>query len=281
LKKIILAVAVAALAIMAVASSALAGGGTGITATPAVTKSFSGTFSATFVRAASGIINETNRVNTGGDQNNWTSANVWLQFRPLTGPNGSGTPTPNPTCDPVGLVTSFVWSNNAIADPTIAGTPSSGYFINDNPYNVCVYLANPVVASGTILAADLNGATANLPTGLNGKYRIDVKGAWTNGSNGQVDAEYTSDDTTWTPAIDGYDRNSFQLGEGFGDVQVNGVFVGWGAYNANHAYSLSTPLNGTSVNLAVFDGDSNTSTKDAAWYGDNIGSLSYTITYVG
>ena len=68
--------------------------------------------SAKFVRAASGIINETNRVNAGGAQNDWTSADVWLQFRPLTGPNGTGTPTPNPNCDPVGLVTSFSWSND-------------------------------------------------------------------------------------------------------------------------------------------------------------------------
>ena len=42
LKKIILAVAVAAVAIMGVAGSALAGGGTGITATPAATKRLGG-----------------------------------------------------------------------------------------------------------------------------------------------------------------------------------------------------------------------------------------------
>ena len=121
------------------------------------------------------------------------------------------------------------WSND---EPSIGGTPTSGYFIGKNPYNVCVYLVNPVVASGTIDAAALNGTTANLPTGLNGKYRIDVNGTWTNGSNGTVDAEYTSDDN-WTTQIDGYDRNGFLLGEGFGDVQVNGGFVGWGAYNVN------------------------------------------------
>src|SRR4051812_36009413 len=111
---------------MAVASSASAGGGTGITATPAATQQFSGTFSATFVRSASGIINETNRTNSSGAQNGWTSSDVWLQFRPTTGPSGTGTPTANPTCDPVGLVASFVWSNNPIADMLIAGTPTSG-----------------------------------------------------------------------------------------------------------------------------------------------------------
>jgi opacity protein-like surface antigen len=50
LKKIILAAAVSALAIMAVASSASAGGGTAITATSAAPKTFSGTYSATFAR---------------------------------------------------------------------------------------------------------------------------------------------------------------------------------------------------------------------------------------
>ena len=121
MKKIILAVAVAAVAIMGVAGSALAGGGTGITATPAASKKFSGTYSAKFVRSASGIINETNRINAAGPQNGWTSADVWLQFRPLTGPNGTGAPTPNPNCDPVGLVTSFSWSNDPVADPNYRG----------------------------------------------------------------------------------------------------------------------------------------------------------------
>jgi hypothetical protein len=280
LKKIILGLAVSALAIMAVASSASAGGGTGITATPAASKTFSGTYSATFVRAASGIINETNRINTGGAQNDWTKADVWLQFRPLTGPSGTGTPTPNPSCDPAGLVTSFTWSNDANADPKIAGTSTSGYFIGTNPYNVCVYLVNPVVASGTIDSAAIDGTTATLPSGLNGNYRIDVSGTWTNGSNGDVDAAYTSDDN-WATSIDGYDRNGFLLGQGFGDVQVNGGFVGWGASNSSHAYSYAASgLSGT-VNLAVFDGDSNTNAKNAGWYGDNSGSLAYTITYVG
>jgi hypothetical protein len=201
---------------------------------------------------------------------------VWLQFRPLTGPNG-GNPTPNPSCDPAGLVTSFSWSND---DQAISGTPATGYFIGSNPYNVCVYLVNPVVASDTIDSAAINGATAALPTGLNGNYRINVSGTWTNGSNGIVDAEYTSDDS-WATSINGYNRNGFNLGEGFGDVQVNGGFVGWGASNSDHAYSYATSgLSGT-VNLAVFDGDSNTNAKDAGWYGDNSGSLDYTITYVG
>ena len=122
MKKIILAVAVAAVAIMGVAGSALAGGGTGITATPAATTQWAG-HQAKFVRAASGIINETNRVNLdpAGPQNPWTSADVYLQFRPLTGPNGTGSPTPNPACDPNGLVTAPFTFVNDRPTPRSAG----------------------------------------------------------------------------------------------------------------------------------------------------------------
>ena len=85
---------------------------------------------------------------------------------------------------------------------------------------------------------------------------------------------------SWATHQQGYDIDPWFLGEGFGDVQVNGNFVDWGDFNASHAYSLSTTLSG-SVNLAVFDGDSNTNIKEAGWYGDNSGSLNYTITYLG
>ena len=116
---------------------------------------------------------------------------MYLQFRPLTGPNGTGSPTPNPACDPNGLVTApFTYVNDRTR--SIGGTPTSGYFIGSNPYNVCVYLVNPQVASGTIDSAAFDGTTATLPTGLAGKhFRIDVSGTYTNALN-VADAEYTS-----------------------------------------------------------------------------------------
>jgi hypothetical protein len=275
------AFAVAAVA-MVLAAGASAGNGTGITATPASTQTWAGT-SAKFVRAASGIINETNRVNLDptGAQNPWTSADVWLQFRPLTGPSGSGNPTPNPVCDPAGLVTTLGYTNDANLYPTIKGTPTTGYFINNNPYNVCVYLVNPVVASGTIDSSAPNGTDAALPTGLDGhQFRINVSGTYQNNSLNVADAEYTGI-PDWSNQQDGYNVDPFLLGAGFGDVQVNGGFVNWGAYDGTgHAYSLTGAQSG-SVNLAVFDGDSNTNTKTPGWYGDNTGSLSYTITYLG
>ena len=199
---------------------------------------------------------------------------MWLQFRPLSNPSGGV--VPNPTCDPAGLVTQFHWTND---QSTLTGTASSGYFLTGVTYNVCVYYApNQVVSTGDINSSLLDGTTAALPT--SGKYRIDVSGTYVNDGKNVADAEYTSTDS-WATHADGYDITPFFLGAGFGDVQVNGSFVNWGAFNANHAYSLTTALTNTSLNLAVFDGDSNTGTKDAGWYGDNSGSLNYTITYLG
>ena len=282
MRKFILAVAVAALAIVAVASSALAGGGTGITATPAATKTWAG-HQATFVRSASGIINETNRVNldSAGPQNSWTSADVWLQFRPLTGPTGTGTtPTPNPNCDPVGLVTSFSWSNDPVADPNRRDADGRLLHRDEPVQRVRVSRESDGCVRHDRLGCPQrhDGESADRPEREvpDRRQRHVDERQQRRGRRG-VHVRRRS----WTTTFDGYDRNGFLLGEGFGDVQVNGGFVGWGASSSSHAYSYAaTGLSGA-VNLAVFDGDSSTVTKDAGWYGDNSGSLNYTITYVG
>ena len=80
-----------------------------------------GSLQAKFVRAASGIINETNRstwiravLRTIGRALTCISSSV-----PLTGPDGTGSPTPNPACDPNGLVMApFTFVNT---DPSIGG----------------------------------------------------------------------------------------------------------------------------------------------------------------
>ncbi len=129
--------------------------------------------------------------------------------------------------------------------------------------------------SGTINSASSTGTDVALPQA--GTYRIDVWGTWHNDNWGDVDAEYVQYQGTW---YNGFDFAGYTLGEGFGDVQVNDAFVNWGAYTDTHAYTLAMPLSGT-VNLGVFDGNSNTNTKDLGWYGDNVGSLNFWITYVG
>lgn len=253
-------------------TAAFAGGGTGITATPASTQQFdSGACSAQFVRSASGIINETNRSCPffGID-----GSLVAIQFRPVSG-------TPNPACDPNGLVVApFQYSN---VDPAIGGSKTGGYFIVGASYNVCAYLVNPQVASGTVDSADPSGSTASLPSGLSGRFRIDVSGTWNNTSHGYVDAEYNNGDNE-ADITAGWPQDGWpNLGADFGDLFVDGAAVNWGAYSASHAYS-TTLSTGSPINLAVFDGDaSNPSSPvvNPGWYGDNVGSLSYTVTYLG
>ena len=113
-------------------------------------EAFADHFSATFVRSASGIINETNRVNlAGGHQNEWSPFDVTLQFRPPT----------NPTCAPTGLVTPpFPYTNIRSVNPNIAGDATKGYFIDGVTYNVCVYYANPAV-----LTLTGNGSATSAP----------------------------------------------------------------------------------------------------------------------
>ena len=238
-------------------------------AVPARTVEFDGgNCTAKFVRSASGIVNETHR-ECVGDQNPWIDADVRLQFRPLDG-------KPNPTCDPQGLVTTFVWSNT---DPALAQ-----YFPDGSEYNVCVYLEEPIVESGTIDSAAVEGTTtAAIP--LAGTYEVCVRGTYTNrGGTDLLDAEYVSQDN-WATFADGLpasDPLSAELGAGFGDVQVNGQFVEWGAYSADHKYCTTMALaDGATLNLAVFDGHSADNHKMPEWYADNAGMLDYTIQYVG
>lgn len=228
-----------------------------------------GNCTAKFVRSSSGIVNETNRTCTGA-QNPWTSANVILQFRPVLPES-----TPNPACDPVGLVASFgPWATSEAA--------LAPYFIDaSHTYNVCVYLENPVVASGTFDSAAPAGTdTVAMPLG--GQFKVCVDGTWANrGGLDSIDAEYISQDgwLTYTNGLPAGDPYAY-LGADFGDVQVDNAFVDWGAFNTAHHYCMTQHVdNGASLNLSVFDGDAGV--KNASWYGDNVGMLSYTVKYMG
>jgi hypothetical protein len=130
-------------------------------------------------------------------------------------------------------------------------------------------------ASGTVSATSGAGTDVTLPKP--GTYRIDVLGTWVNTPYGQVDAEYAQFEGAW---YDGFDHLSvgWMLGPDFGDLQVNGQFVDWGAYNAAHAYTHAFAFTGTTLNLAIFDGQNGV---QMPWYGDNTGFLGYTVTYVG
>ena len=148
----------------------------------------------------------------------------------------------------------------------------------DDAAHSCVGKPKPFsyASTGTIPANTVAGTSVALPDV--GTYRIDVWGTWINTPYGWVDAEYT--DNGAGGYADGFDRNGWLLGPDFGDLQVNGQFVNWGAYNVNHAYSVTVPITSLSVDfgLRIFDGQSGV---PQAWYGDNTGELNYAITYVG
>jgi hypothetical protein len=234
---------------------------------------------ATFVRSASGIVNETNRT-CSPVQNQWTSLNVYLQFRPIGG-------TPNSTCDQSGLVTAPF--------PYLGGSDStlSNWFVGGQVYNVCVYpVPDQVVSSDFVDSASQTGSAATLATTnpgavIPGQYRIDVTGTWKNLSHGAVDAQYNNGDdptfSNWTFNQAGWPG----LGAEWGRLLVNGQAVNWGTFNPNHAYSWSTASGTSSIQLNVFDGIADDSVvpptlaPNPDWYSDNQGSLSYTITYLG
>lgn len=228
-------------------------------AVPARTITFDGgNCTAKFVRSGSGIVHETKRECTG-DQNPWVDEDVVIHFRPLNG-------KPNPECDPAGLVTTFVWSNT---DPVL-----EDYLPIGDQYNVCVYLEDPVTDSGTILASDVDGTTTDAVP-LAGDYQICVRGTWVNRGLETFDAEYATTDNwvTHTNGLAGF-------GENLGDVTVNGQFVNWGSYSTQHRYCTTVTLEeGDTVTLAVFDGENGI--PNVGWYADNVGSLSYTMRYLG
>ena len=208
---------------------------------------------------------------------------MYLQFRPTTGPSGTGSPTANPACDPNGLVfASLTYVNDPVEPQRRRNTEFGLLHRNEPVQRLCL--------SGQPAGGVWNDQFSRVQTVRQLTCRPASPGATgstyparTPAPLNVADAEYTSPhpDGFWVNHTQGYDVDPWFLGEGFGDVQVNGSFVDWDAFSAPHAYSLSTTLSG-SVNLAVFDGDSNTNTKGAAdWYGDNSGSLNYTITYLG
>jgi hypothetical protein len=206
-------VALTAAPIALAASPASAGGGTGITATSAHTVIFDGgNTSAQFVRSASGIINETNRVGLNATtQNPWSSFDVWLQFRPLSGPSGTGSPTPNPACGPNTVIPPFIWSN--VGPNSLSGTTTSGYFIGTNSYNVCVYYTQNFAL--TLL---VNGSTS---TTVNVGDHVIYTGTYMYGSTPIAGAPVTLN--VWT----GFGCSLTPLYSGIAAGSTNGV----GAYS--------------------------------------------------
>jgi hypothetical protein len=210
-----------------------------------------GDCTARFVRSASGIINETNRT---CEFFGFDGEDVKIQFRPLEG-------TPNPACDPEGLIVPVFTYNNATD-----GFASLAGIFGTETYNVCAYL-NP--ESGTIDSTDADGTTVTLDA--TGNYRVCVEGTYdfNTALPGQFlgDAEFVSTDG-WVTATDKF----AQFPENYGEVTINGAFVNWGPYSSSHSYCTTVSgTAGSTLNLEVYDTN----------YADNSGTLTYTLKYLG
>lgn len=162
---------------------------------------------------------------------------------------------------PAGQTVQCVAYNKAAPPPPPASCPD----------NAAPTLVETVPVDSASVSPALSAASL-----LNGQqYLLVSSGTWQNSLN-VADTEYASTDS-WATHMDGYNIDPYLLGAGEFDLQVNGGFVDWGAYNTAHEYSYLYTGTGAAVSLGVFDGDSTTNTANSSWYGDNSGSLSVRI----
>jgi hypothetical protein len=194
---------------------------------------------------------------------------AWSYDGPLTGGVGHG---PNGQTFDVAftltdLAASSTWKNHGQYVKAMGGGSAAAQSCLGKP------IPFSWSESGTIASTSVTGTAVTLP--IAGQYRIDVNGTWTNDGHGWVDAEFT--DNGAGGSQDGFPG----YGGDFGDLMVGGAFVDWGAFNAAHTYSYTGAFaaGALSLDLAVFDGSGGVPTP--GWYGDNTGSLAYTITFVG
>jgi len=173
-------------------------------------------------------------------------------------------------------------------DGSISGTVDNNCQTFSMPAGTATAIAAPaacpvgtIQSSSPVETVSVNSASSaptssigSLASGMN--YLLVASGIWQNNNINSADAEYASVDN-WNTVMDGYNINPYFLGAGEFDLQVNGTFIDWGAYNTAHTYSYLYAGTGSPVNFLVFDGDSNVSQINQGWYGDNTGSLSVNI----
>ena len=128
---------------------------------------------------------------------------------------------------------------------------------------------NSALYAATMSSSSLDGGKT---------YLLVSGGTWQNGGLNAADTAYASVDN-WTTYMKGYNIPPYYLGSGEFQLQVDGSFVDWGAYQPTHQYAYLYSGAGHPLGLMVFDGDSTATTPvpNTSWYGDNIGSLAVSI----
>ncbi|MDR3582217.1 MAG: peptidoglycan-binding protein [Candidatus Pacebacteria bacterium] len=109
-------------------------------------------------------------------------------------------------------------------------------------------------------------------------YLLVASGTWQNGGTNIADPAYASVDN-WTTYMQGYNIAPYSLGSNEFQLQVDGSFVNWGAFQPAHQYSRLYTGTGSPLGLMVFDGDSTgaSATPNNSWYGDNSGNLAVNV----
>ncbi len=128
------------------------------------------------------------------------------------------------------------------------------------------------------------GGTVTTPTALatGYSYKLEASGTYFAGGAGaydiQADAEYSQDayqranNLGWTDAVHGYEATE----TGLLDLEVNGGFVNWGAYDAGHRYAINVAPTGSplAISANIYDSfpSNNTGGLCVALYADQIPS---------
>lgn len=130
-------------------------------------------------------------------------------------------------------------------------------------------------ASGVFVSS--KGGTQSLPTVPGHKYRIDVSGTYYAGGidlyDIRADAEYSQDraqfaaGTAWTPEVNGYP------GANLLDLLVDGQGINWGAYSADHTYTVDKVAADQALSFAF--------NIDDSYPSNNTGGLCVSITDLG
>lgn len=103
------------------------------------------------------------------------------------------------------------------------------------------------------LSVPATGGTvaSNVTLQMGFSYLLAASGTFSAGASITADAEYSSGPTSyvWQEPVEGY--------EGYGndllDLRVDGAFVNWGPFNANHLYTRSVTGAGSTVAFDIYD----------------------------
>jgi hypothetical protein len=114
-------------------------------------------------------------------------------------------------------------------------------------------MAGPTWALIDTLSVPATGGTitsnVTLQAGL--PYLLAASGTFSAGANITGDAEYSSGPTSyvWQEPVEGYES----YGNDLLDLRVDGAFVNWGPFNANHLYTRSIVGAGNKVAFDIYD----------------------------